>query len=198
MPWIKHGDNIVADSAAIIEYLLNTYGGDGKEHIGDLRIALTPSERAKLTALQCITENLGVICLYWRFLGKEDSDHFFKLLMGRIPWGIRQTAKWFVRKAFFNTLFQQGIARLHTDEKISQAKADVDAMAELLGDSQYYAGDSISLVDLLPFSFLEELLHDPFKYHGVKEYALGKQNLVDFVDRIRTKYFADKIPTSDV
>ena len=189
MPWIKHGDNIVADSAAIIDYLLNTFGGDGREHLGDLRIALTPSERAKSTALQCITENIGIICLYWRFLGRQDSPHFYQLLMGKLPWGIRQTARWFVKKAMFSTLFQQGIARMHTEEKIAQAKADVDAMSELLGDSLYYAGDTISLIDLLPFVFLEELLHDPFKYYGVKDYALGKQNLVDYTNRIRTKYF---------
>ena len=187
MPWITHGGNTVADSSAIIQYLVNTYG-EGKDSLGDLKIKLTAAQEAKSVAIGRVCDHLVAFGVYFRFVG-EQRGSFYDLLLKGVPGFIAPVVGRMLSNNAYNSLHAQGVARLHNDEKLAQMKEDIDCLSELLGTGSFFLGDTISLADLLPFGLLENLLNDPFAYQGFKAYALAKPNIAAFLARIRAKYF---------
>ena len=189
MPWITHGGNTVTDSSTIIRYLINTYG-EGKDVIGDLKIKLTAEQEAKNVAIERVCEHLVPFGVYFRFVG-EQHDTFYGLLLKGVPGPIASVVKRMLLSNAYTSLYAQGVARLHNDEKLAQMKEDIDCLSELLGAGTYFLGDTLSLADLLPFALLENLLNDPFAYQGFKDHARSKPNIVAFLARIRAKYFTE-------
>ena len=192
IPWLVHGPNTVADSVLILEYLINTYG-EGKDKIGDVRIKLTPEEEAKKVSVQRINADLTCFMAYFQFVDTESQEQVYKdLFTGKLPPAAAFLASKAIRKKIYERLFLRGNAKLHNDEKLLYAKADIDALATLLGDKPYYGGDSYSIIDAYANANIDNLLNNPYKYRGLKAHAQSKTNLVDYVQRVRSKYFLEK------
>jgi glutathione S-transferase len=95
-----------------------------------------------------------------------------------------------VRRAQRKKLHEQGTGR-HTREQVMEAGiADVTAIAELLGDKPFLAGDAPRTFDCTLFAFLEAVI--PFPVDSPLKQALAKRaNLTAYRDRIRARWWAD-------
>ena len=56
LPFLKHGDVAIPDSAAIIRYILATYSSPNATHLGKLRIHLTAQETTTYTLLESFVD----------------------------------------------------------------------------------------------------------------------------------------------
>ena len=68
------------------------------------------------------------------------------------------------------------------------AKSDLTALSDLLGDQNYFMGDTATSIDATVYAFIAETIYVPFE-NATKEYALSCQNLVDFASRMKEAYY---------
>ena len=84
------------------------------------------------------------------------------------------------------------MGRHSEDVIIAQGKADLDALAELLGDRRYFLGDRPSSIDACVFGFLGVSLYvdgdNPLYRHGA-----SRQNLMRYCERMRERYFPETL-----
>jgi glutathione S-transferase len=84
-----------------------------------------------------------------------------------------------------------GLGRLTDEEKQRIHNKNIDALDDLLGDQPYFGGNQPGVVDCTVFATLENFLNLPMSYVGLFDYISSKSRLVDYVERIRTNFFAD-------
>lgn len=96
----------------------------------------------------------------------------------------------FVRRSMHKKLHEQGTGRHSYDEVMAMGAADLDAVAELLGDRPFVLGDAPRTVDCTVFAFLEASLGFPVDT-PVKLRGLGHANLVAYRKRLRERWWKD-------
>ena len=179
LPYIDHNGKKIADSSFIIEYL--------KRHFGDsLDSHLTPIDLAIGHAVQRMVE-----------------DHVW--------WLMAQERWWAPENPYWNTpgllegadqatydefqaenqrkCTEHGVGAFSPDELRARGKADMDAIAALLGDQTYLLGQQPSSFDTTVYAFLWQILNAPYK-SALKDSASSHGNLVDYIRRIEQKFFS--------
>ncbi|GMH36672.1 hypothetical protein BSKO_04545 [Bryopsis sp. KO-2023] len=193
IPYIRHGDNVLGDSTFIIEYLKNTYG--------DLTKALEPkTPRDKATAIACqriCEDHLYYGLIHFRFVDQKGYDGTTKFLggLGLIPQLLKPIAFRAARKGIRNTLFTQGLGRHQVEEMKSLLSSSVEALSGFLGDQDYMLGAEPSEADAIVFSTLDNFLNDG-NPTAMPELVREFPNLVDYVQRIKDRFYNSKGTTS--
>jgi glutathione S-transferase len=183
LPYIVDGKNKVADSTHIIEYLKKTYGDP-------LDQDATPAEKAQMLAWnRLIDEHLywtAVIQPRWR----EDANWeiYIPYIVGGAPVGpeLRQVLDGF-RGLIRSEFVGQGAGRMPDAVVYDRAKADIDAIADFLGNKPYFMGAKPRSIDAGVCSILRHIMQVPFNF-PIKDYALGKKNLVDYCARVTAHF----------
>lgn len=67
---------------------------------------------------------------------------------------------------------------------------DIDALSTCLNDKKYFLGNQPTTLDASAFGMLVNTLRCPIE-SPLKEYALTKNNLIQYVDRITANYYPD-------
>lgn len=67
---------------------------------------------------------------------------------------------------------------------------DIDALSACLGEKKYFLGDQPTTLDATAFGFLINTLRCPIE-SPLKEHGLSKNNLKNYVDRIRAEYYPE-------
>jgi glutathione S-transferase len=121
-PVITDGDNTIAESGAIVEYLVQQYGG------GRLVPAVGSKERLRYT--------------YWLHYaeGSAMQPLLMKLIFGRLP---RPPMPAFLRP--FASMISGGVQKNYIDPQI---QAHLDFMEAELGKSTWFAGADFSAADI--------------------------------------------------
>jgi glutathione S-transferase len=79
----------------------------------------------------------------------------------------------------------------HTPEQIhALGVADVDALAELLGDKEFFLGSQATSVDAVAAAFLANIVMVPLE-SPIKRAAAAHPNLVAYCRRMAQQYFPD-------
>jgi glutathione S-transferase len=188
LPWIDDDGTVVADTGLIIEYLKRKYGDplDG---------ALTPLQRARaLATIRLCEEHLYWTVLHDRWLSAEGWAMTRPGFFGGLPWPLRIIVPWVARRGIRAELHGHGIGR-HTPAQIhALGIADIDALAELLGDQPYFLGQQPASIDAVVAAFLTNILLVPLET-PIKAAATAHSNLVDYCQRMARQYFpADYSP----
>ena len=188
LPWIDDGGTAVADSGLIIDYLKRKYGDplDGD---------LTPLQNARALAIRrLLEEHLYWTVLHDRWIAEAGWELTRPGFFGAMPWPLRVIVPWVARRGIRAELRGQGMGR-HTREQIhALGVADVDALAELLGDQLYFLGAQATSIDAVATAFLANILMAPLET-PIKAAAAGHGNLVAYCQRMAQQYFpADYSP----
>jgi glutathione S-transferase len=183
LPWIEHEGKKIGDSGFIIEYLQQRFGCD-------LNAGLSAAERAGALALRrLLEENLYWTIVYDRWMVDENWQNTREVVLGRIPFPLRQVIAPIARRGVRRQLASQGLGR-HTREEIHGIGAkDIDAVAAFLADKPYLMGASATEIDAVAYGILANILLVPV-VSPIKDRALHHTRLVDYVARIRDRYFA--------
>jgi glutathione S-transferase len=184
-PWIEYGNVRMGDTTLIIEHLAGRYDIDLDAH-------LDAQQKAASIAVQRMLEEHYHQCfehqLFFGKGGEERLAEFAQLLPIPLRWLVPSVMK----RAFKKQLHARGMGRHSGDVIIEQGKADLDALAELLGDKPYFHGDQPSSIDACIFGFLGVTVYvegdNPLFQHAA---SLG--NLMRYCERMRARYFPETL-----
>lgn len=184
-PWIEWGDVRMGDSALIIEHV--------RERLGiDLDAHLSAGQRAQAIVVQRMLEEHYHQCFeHQLFFGRGGAERLAEFLSA-MPVPLRWIVGAIMPRSLARQLRARGMGR-HSEEVIlAQGKADLDALAELLGDGPYLFGDRASSIDACIFGFLGVTIYiegdNPLFRH-----AASLDNLVRYCERMRARYFAETL-----
>lgn len=189
LPYVADGNRLIADSSHIIAYLEEKHNDPLREH------RLSAKDRAFALALRSLFEaELYFIVAYLRWWNDDDFELMRKPLSEMISQaGVPKFALTPVvalaRRNARSQIDAQGIGRHSREEVYTQGRTLVEAASELLGDKRFYFGDEPTQIDATAYGMLAALVAGPFD-NPVKACALGRQNLVDYCERIRAAYWA--------
>lgn len=184
LPWIDDDGTVVADSGLIIEYLKNKYGDT-------LDRDLTPVQSANALAItRLIEEHLYWAVLHDRWISAAGWELTRPAFFGAMPWPLRLIVPVVARRSMRAELHGHGMGR-HAPEQIhALGIADVDALAALLGEQDYFLGSHARSIDAVAAAFLANILMVPLET-PVKHAAAAHPNLVAYCRRMAQQYFPD-------
>jgi glutathione S-transferase len=183
LPFIDDAGRCVADSNLVIGYLKAKYGDrlDGW---------LTPGELAVSLAMRrLVEENLYWAVLYGRWIDEPGwaitRIAFFGRMSAPYRWFVPALARSSVRKS----LWGHGLGRHALDEIYAIGKADLDALADFLGNKPYMMGAEPSSLDASVYATFANILWVPHDT-PLKARLAQRTGVVAYCERIRARYYA--------
>ena len=184
VPWIEHGDVLLADSALIVEYLQETFGDS-------LNDGLEPAELASGHAVtRMLEETLGRIIAYTRWLVDANWPMMRETAFGHMPEPAKSEVGAKSRERIREIMESHGIGRHSADEVQHLGLRDLRAVEVLLADKDYLLGDRPRGVDATVFGVLAEFIVPPLEC-GISDYARSSETLSGYCDRILGRYFPE-------
>jgi hypothetical protein len=111
------------------------------------------------------------------------------VVLGGIPGPLRPLVAVLARRGVRRQLRGHGIG-LHAREEIHAIGCkDVGALADFLGEKPFLMGSSAASIDAVAYGLLPNVMKAPIA-SPIKGAALGHGNLVAYVERMRSAYFA--------
>lgn len=182
LPWIDDDGTVVADSGLIIDYLKLKFGDplDGE---------LNPVQRAQALAItRLLEEHLYWAVLHDRWISPAGWELTRPAVFGSLPWPLRLIVPSVARRGIRAELRGHGMGR-HTPQQMhALAIADIDALATLLGDQDYFLGARATSLDAVAAAFLANLLMVPLET-PIKAAAAAHPNLAGYCRRMAQQYF---------
>ncbi len=182
MPYIIDGSQTVGDSGRIISHLKNKSQKDPDT-------GLTRQQRAQSLALtRLLEEHFAWTMVYSRWLDPDNAGTLKKVFFGKIPTPIRLVVVPMLVRRVRRSLWGQGIGR-HDKATIYQMGCDdLDALADALGNQDYFFGDTPTTIDTVAYGFLANLLNTPFT-SPLQNHARKHATLVAYVARLDQSWF---------
>jgi glutathione S-transferase len=178
LPFIIESDGRrIPDSGHILAHLEATTGGrlDG---------GLSPEQRARghLIRRTC-EESLFFVALYGRWFDQPGWSILKPLMFGRMPPLLRWIVPALVRRGLRRDLLGQGTLRHSRDEIYALGCADLDALADSLGERPFFLGERPSSVDACVHAFVANILKPPIDT-PLRRHAQRLAALVAFTERM--------------
>ncbi len=180
-PFIVDDGVIVSDSTFIRFHLEKKYGVDFDAH-------LNPQQKGVTWAVEKMCEeHLYFASVYFRWMNdgnfKVGAATFFK----SAPALIRPFIRAFVRNNMRKTLHAQGLGR-HTESEIAElASRDIDALAIILGDADWFGGSSPCAADASVGAFVLSGLCEQFDT-PLLDKAKSHENLVTYAKKVSSLF----------
>jgi glutathione S-transferase len=184
LPYIEDGELKLADSRFIIRHLKTQYK--------DLDQGLTPAESALSLAMQrLLEEHLFWATMYSRWQYTDANWQVTKkAALWVLPPVIRDLMAAYYRYRIKGQILGQGTGRHNAEEVFELGMLDIDALSECLGNKKYFLGDKPTTLDASAFGFLINTFGCPIE-SPLKEHGLSKDNLRNYVERIKVQYYSD-------
>lgn len=181
-PYIERDDgSILEDSTSIINALT-------KEHGVALDAERTAQQRATMVLVQRTVETH----LYFAVLLHRWRDHWPELRAAYFEGNIPAPVLWFVgpmlRRGALKQADGQGMGKMAWDQAVGEALADLEALAAVLGEQDYFLGTP-GLTDAIVYGSLENIRSEPIA-GPMKDALMTHANLVRWLDRMRARYWA--------
>ena len=184
-PWIELDGARMGDSGLIIERLASRSGRDLDDWLDHEQRAVA------LAVTRMVEEHLHQVLEYELFVHDEGFAAMRRLIAEMAPKLVASLVAKSMRKHFKSQLFARGIGRHDPAEIAKQGRADLDAVAAVLGDRRWLFGDRPTVADCAVFGQLAPLVFAPFDA-PVARYAKNHPALSAYCKRIRDDLFADE------
>lgn len=186
IPYIDDEGTLMGDSTLIIEHL-------SKKHNKDLDQGLSSTERAIALAFRrMLKEHTYFVISYSRYADEANwqiwREPLMSLLMPNLPREIQEQGAEQFRGLALATLKAQGVGRHNSDEVNRLGIADVAAIADYLADKPFFMGENPTLADATIYAYMSNLVSCPLDSH-MKQYALSRTNLVEYLRRMQGRFF---------
>ncbi len=181
-PYVTLPDGtIIDDSSMIIERLTVTH---------DVRLDATRSTRER--ALMLMAQRTVETHLYFAGLLLRWGDNWHKTrdayFGDTVPAFVRVLLGPLIRRGALAQAKGQGMGRRPRAEVYAEAVADIDALAELLGDEDYFFG-SPGVTDAIVYGALENARACPID-GPTKEAIVENPRWMAYLDRIKDRYWS--------
>ena len=183
LPWIEHNGKKIGDSGFIIDYLKESFGVDPDA-------VLSPAERGTALAMRrLIEENLYWVMVYDRWMVDTNWALFKPVVLAGVPAAVRPLIGIYARRGVSNQLRGHGLGIHAANEIHAIGRRDIAALSDFLNGKPFLTGDTPTEIDAAAYGLLANIMRAP-TVSPVKEDALGRKNLVDYVDRFAKRYYA--------
>lgn len=182
LPFIEDDNQAIGDSSFIIEYLNNKYTVNIDENLTEAQKAIA------YLFTKSLEENLYWCLVYSRWADDKTWPISKEAFFSGIPFLIKDIAAGMIRKKTVKTLNSQGISRHSHEEVLSIANKSLEALSNVLGDQNYFFGDSISSFDITAYSILCQFLLVDY-VSDFNLLAKKYNNLVHYCERINSQYY---------
>lgn len=181
-PFIVDGDTIVADSHFILAYLKRKYGDPLGEGLSDV-------DRAYHHAIaRMIEDHLYFPLLYTRWVLPENADIVRDQFFGSMPKLVRGVIFGMVQKSTRKRIESQGCGGHERHEIEQLAIEDINALSTILGDDDFFGGDTPREIDCVAWGTIANTLVEPFAT-PIKDAAAALPNLVAYSARMKARIF---------
>ncbi|EGC28358.1 hypothetical protein DICPUDRAFT_51896 [Dictyostelium purpureum] len=190
-PFIRYNDEFVYDSHFIIEWLKTKFN-----IVTNMEILDNVEEAKSYLVKRFVDEAFTKLVAYNRWVdpvsSKEILPRMFSGIENKL---IRNIVMYFVQRGSRKSYTAQGVGLYTKDEINSFVKSDILALATLLGEKKFFYGDNLTVSDISIFSALAQILFVPVET-PLREILLQNQNLVDYIENVKTLVFSDAKWTS--
>ncbi len=185
IPWIELNGEVVDDSQLAVESITKSFGLTLDDH-------LPPSRKAALHCARKMMEE----ALYWGIIKHRYTQvgfrHIYLAMASCVPAYAAWVASIWGRISIgVVQLWGQGYGR-HTAQQVYDFdRADIDALAELLGtEDPFFGGTQACSFDAVAFGFLSGITE--LEWGGPDQLVVkNHQNLMLFMQRMKSAFWAD-------
>jgi glutathione S-transferase len=184
-PWIELDGELIGDTEIIIELLSRRYGID-------LDASLNIAQKAIGLAWRRTFEEHFHQVLEWElFVHPAGAAYMRSSFMAKMPPVIGPVVYSMLQSHLKKQLYARGVAR-HTPKVIeAKGRADVDALANFLGDRPFLLADQATVADTAVFGLLAPMVYWPMET-PVASYAKSVRTIARYCDRMRQRCFETK------
>ncbi|EGG13981.1 glutathione S-transferase domain-containing protein [Cavenderia fasciculata] len=181
MPYVYYNGEHIYDSHFIIKQLAKKLNMTNLFQTND-------QERAnEILIRRFIDEAVYWPLVYYRWVD-EKTNETHKFFVAAPKW-IVPLIKPRLLAGVKNQCYQAGISRYTEEERVSLINDDMFALSTILGNKTYLFGDQIGYSDISMFSMLAEMWTTDIPTPA-RNAILTHPNLVEYIERIKTKYFS--------
>jgi len=181
-PYIEDGDQIIADSGFIIDYLSDKHSINMDHWLSDEQRALGHLMGKSLE------ENLYWCLVHSRWINDDTwptiKAHFF----ADMPFPLSTIISSLARKGTIKRINGHGMGSHSIQEVLEIADKSFESLSIMLGDKPFFFGDRMSSFDIIAFvqlsAFTLATLDNP-----INQTARGYSNLVEFTHKTQQTYF---------
>ncbi|HLL01056.1 MAG TPA: glutathione S-transferase family protein [Myxococcaceae bacterium] len=189
VPFIEEDGQMLGDSQLIIEHLKRKHGDP-------LDAKLSPEQLATGHLVRRALED----SLYWnigyeRWVDEEGWRVYRPLFEAMFPPVVGKVVVPMIRRDVRRALKAQGLLRHRPEEIVEQGKADVSAVATVLGDKAFLLGEAPTSFDATLYAFIKSIIAFPVD-SPLKRFTLAQPNLVRYCERFEQRYFPDAKPAA--
>lgn len=181
-PWIVEDGQRLGDTELILGHIESTRGVQLDQHLD------TVTHARSHTLRRMLEEHFHQVFKYELLLRDEGFEVLRTQIERSQPWPLSRMMPPLMRRHFRKHLFERGIARHSPDEVTALGCADVDALANLIGDGPWFFGAEPSKADATAFGVLAVAIKAPLDT-PVCTYARSQPALAAYVDRALAHFF---------
>ena len=137
-----------------------------------------------------LEESLYFVSSYSKWAEDDSFAIYSAELFAELPDDQKDTIPTMVRQQVLAKFKAQGIGRHSRDEIYAIGIKDVQAYAELLGEKPYLFGNKPTSYDASAFGVIGNIKDGPFG-SPVQDEIRNSSRLANYIDAIRSKWFAD-------
>lgn len=175
MPFIVKDSMTLADSSFIIDHLIKTHSLD------HLEVKIERSQMIAFKAL--IEESLYFILLYSRWVDEKGFNKVLEEFIPLFPPFIGKPFLSYIKRNLTAQSIAQGLGRHSLEEVYEIGRRQIEALAEFLGDKEYFFENKITSFDATSYAFLSTIIKQPIN-SPLKFAVLERTNLCAYVTRL--------------
>lgn len=180
LPVLRDGDLLICDSQAILVHLQQRYGAG-------MPASLTAPETAgELVIRRTLEEHTLFAGLWLRWVDPPAWPQLKEAMFGKFPVPLRWVVPPLVRRKIRRDIWGQGVGRHSREDIVARAKADLDAVVELLGPLPYFGGQEPGALDATVYAFAANMLWAPID-SPLRAHARAQPRLVAYAQRMRER-----------
>jgi glutathione S-transferase len=182
IPFIEEEGSYLGDSQFIIEHLKRKHGDT-------LDAKLSAAEVAQGHLVRRVLEE----SVYWHIIQErwvsQEGWRTYKPVFGSFfPPVVGKLVTPMIRRGVTKAAHTQGLGRHRPEEILEMGKADVSAVAAVLGDKPFLLGENPTSFDAALYAFIVSILAFPVD-SPLRKYTQGQQNLVRYCERFQQRFF---------
>jgi glutathione S-transferase len=181
VPFIEEDGQLLGDSQHIIEHLKRKHGDP-------LDAKLSPEQVATGHLVRRVLEE----SIYWhiiqvRWVDEEGWRVYRPYFNAIFPPVARKLIVPIIRRKAIKSTHVHGLGRHKPEEILEMGKADISAVATVLGDKPFLLGDNPSSFDATLYAFIKSIVVFPVD-SPFKRFTLSQQNLMRYLERFEQRF----------
>ncbi len=181
VPFIEEDGVVLGDSQLIIEHLKRKHGDPLDAKLSAEQVAQGHLVR------RMIEESTYWHLAYARWFDEDGWRVFGPMFATLLPPVANKLLMPMIRRDVVKKIQAQGLGRHRPEEVLELGKADISALATVLGDKPFLLGEHPTSFDATVYAFIKCITAFPVD-SPFRQYTLSRQNLVRYCERFEQRF----------